>query len=248
MFKKVKVLMLGVMVATLVTGCGMKADYSIEISKDKDVSIKIVTAMDNELIDAMINMGDSFGSESSEEKSYTDKERWEYLEKDQKEDESFKDFKAAKYDKDGYKGYTYTLDLGKIEDLVGDAKEIEMDNIGKDSKLFTKKGDVYTLNIKTSDEDSQQMEQYAGSVNFDAKLKVKLPNKAESNNATSVDGNTYIWDLTKAKNIELSFKLTGASSKDNNMMLIVGGAVVAVGLVAVAVVVINNNKKNKVSM
>ena len=220
-------------VVLLVTGCGMKAEYGIKIGKDKNVNLEFVVAQDDELIDAMSGKSDG---------SNTDDARWEYLESQQSsEDADFKDFEKVKYDKDGYKGYTYKLALGNIENLVKDGDATDIDSLSKDSKMFTKKGDVYSLNIKLSDDQSSELEQYASSINFDLKLKVTLPVKAKSNNATSVEGTTYTWDLTKAKSIELSFDLNGA--KSNNVVLIVGG-VCAVAAIAIGVVVLTK-KKNK---
>lgn len=211
----------------LLTGCGMKAEYGIKISKDKDVTIEITSAQDDEMIDYSITNG-------QEGQDVTDEQRWEYLEEQAKEDDSYKDYERVKYDKDGYKGYTYKLKAGKIEDLVADGDAVEFDKLGENNKLFTKKGNVYSMNVKVSDEEANQIKQYAQYVNFDLKLTVTLPNKAKSNNATTVDGNTYTWDLTKLddKGIELSFEFGGSNS--NNIMLIAGGAcaVIAIGICA----------------
>ena len=241
--KKLKLLAISALLVTVVTGCKMKAEYGITISKDSDVKISVISAMDDEMIDAMINMGDSSGSESSD-KDHTDKERWEYVEKNSEEDESYKDYKKEKYEEDGFKGYTYTADLGKIDDLVAkDDKSVDFDEIGKDAKIFTKKGDVYSLIVKLSDDDTKQVEQYSGSVGFDLKLKVKLPSKAKSNNATEVDGTTYIWDLTKVKDIKLSFALNAKSS--NNNVLIIGAACAGAAIVIGGCALVLSKKKNK---
>lgn len=220
-------------VVLLVTGCGMKAEYGIKIGKDRNVNLEFVVAQDNELIDAMSGKSDG---------SNTDDARWEYLESQQSsEDADFKDFEKVKYDKDGYKGYTYKLELGDIEKLVKDGEAADIDSLGKDSKIFTKKGDVYSLNIKLSDDQSSELEEYASQINFDLKLKVTLPVKAKSNNATSVDGTTYTWDLTKAKSVELSFDFNGA--KSTNMVLIAGGICAVVGIGICVFVLVNKKKK-----
>ena len=242
--KKFKLLMVSALLVILATGCGMKAEYDITISKDSDVRIDIISAMDDEMIDAMINMGNSFGSEDSESKTYTDQERWEYVEKNSEEDSSYDDYKKVKYDKDGYKGYHYNLNLGKIDNLVAsDDKEIDFDKVGKNAKIFTKKGNVYTLIMKPSDQDTEQMNQYNGSVNFDVKLKVKLPNKAKSNNATEVDGTTYIWNLTKVKDIKLSFTLDGKST--DNKVIIIGAVCCVTAIVICGCALVLSKKKNK---
>ena len=79
---------------------------------------------------------------------------------------------------------------------------------------------------------------------FDLKLSITLPNAALTNNATTVSGNTYTWDLLKAKSFDLTFKLDDVKSS-NNVWLIVGIAagVVLVGLGVTYFVV--KGKKNK---
>ena len=237
MKKLFKLATMSLAVIVLATGCAMKAEYGIKIDKDKNVKLEIVSAMDNEFIDQSMNMGNSLSNgennDNTETKTYTDEERWEFLESDEREDSAgnFEGFEKAKYDKDGYKGYTYTKNLGEIDKLIADKDEVvTLDKLGADSKIFTKKGDVYTLNVKVGDDQSKEIEEYGSLITFDAKLKVTLPTKAKSNNATSVDGNTYTWDLTKAKTIELSFDFN--NSKSNNIIMIAGCvcAVAAIGI------------------
>ena len=240
MKKFFKLATLSLMVVLLVTGCGMKEEFGIKIGKDKKVTLEILVAQDDEMIDAMLDMG---SSDSDGTKKHTDKERWEYVDSSDSSD-SFKDYKKTKYDKDGYKGYTYTLELGDIDELVSDGDKADLTAIGEDSKIFTKKGDVYSLNTELSTEDTKEMEQYASSVDLDIKLKVTLPNKAKSNNATKVTGTTYIWDLTKAKSIDLSFDFSGkgASSSNNNIIMIAGGACAVIGI-AICVVALTKKKQ-----
>ena len=237
--KKFKLFVVALIAMVLATGCAMKTEYGIKIGNDKSVKLEFLVAQDNEMIDAMLNMAGGEGE-------HTDKERWNYLESNGKENTDFKDFKKVKYDKNGFKGYTYTLDLGKIDDLVADSVEaVDFEKIGNGSKIFTKEGDVYKLNIKSSDDDNQQMEQYKDSVKFDVTLKVTLPEKAKSNNATKVDGTTYTWDLTKTADIDLAFELTGkAATKDNNKIIIIGAACAGAAIV-IGVVALTLTKKKK---
>ena len=227
-------------VMLLFAGCKMKADYQIEIGKDKNVTLTFVVAQDDEMIDAMLSMKNSTSSSSSSTKTFTDQERWEYIESSSDED-SYKDFKKEKYDKDGFKGYTYTLSLGSLDDLVAsDSSATDFEKITKETKIFTKSGDTYKLNLKPSDSDVQQMQQYKSSVGFDVTMTVKLPNEAKSNNATTVDKTTYTWDLTQTNNIDLEFEI----KKDNNMIIIIGGicAVAAIAICGLAIVL--KKKKN----
>ena len=89
------------------------------------------------------------------------------------------------------------------------------------------------------------MSQYASSIGFDVKLRVSLPNKAKSNNATSVEGNTYIWDLTQAGDIDLSFVI----NEDNTSSMIMRiGCACATAAIAISVLALMQNKKKKKSV
>ena len=211
MKKIFKMLSICLIAVVFLSGCAMKSEYGIVVSKDKDVSVEILSAMDDELIDSMLGMGNS---ESDENKTYTDAERWEYINSNIDND-SYEEYTKEKYDKDGFKGYIYKTKLGKIDDLsTDDAEEIDLGEFDKDSKIFLKKDGKYSLNVKLSEDDSNEMESYKENVGFEVSLKVTLPNKAISNNATDVsdDGLTYTWDLLKTQDIELTFDLSG----DNN--------------------------------
>ncbi len=200
----------------LFAGCEMKNEYGIVIDSDKDVSIQIVSAMDDELIDSMLGMSDSENEdENSEEKTYTDAERWQYIESNMEDHEGYT---KEKYEKDGFKGFVFKKNLGNIDDLSSDSEEdVSLEEIEEDSKIFIKKDGKYTLNVKNDDENEAEMEEYKDSVGFDISLTVTLPNKAISNNATEVssDGLTYTWDLLKEQNIELTFDFD--NSKKNHV-------------------------------
>ena len=83
------------------------------------------------------------------------------------------------------------------------------------------------------------MGEYASQLKMDATFKITLPNKAKSNNATSVDGNTYIWDLTKTQNLELSFTI----GNDNSKIIIIGGICGAAIIICGCALVISKKKK-----
>ena len=93
-----------------------------------------------------------------------------------------------------------------------------------------------------SSDDSALLEQYMS--NMDMKFTVKLPYKAISNNATSVnnDGKDLAWDLTKSKdfkNIEFAFTLYNTT---NIIILVVVGVVIIGGVVFF---IVNRKKKGK---
>ena len=234
----------------LLSGCTMKMSTGLDISKDGEVTAKIVAAYDDEMLDAMINMGSgdsdlSGDTTDTEQKKHTDKERWDYLETSTKENDSYDGFEQEKYEKDGFKGYTFTKKMGKIDDLIADKKDEKtaMDSFGKDAKIFIKEGNVYKLNVKNSEEnDPETMKQYESmGAAIDMKFEVTLPNKAKSNNATKVEGNTYTWDLLKTQDIKLEFELGGSS----NLLPIIIGAAAAVVVIGVVAVVLVKGKKNK---
>ena len=255
MKKYLKVITLCLMAVLLLSGCTMKAEYGIVVEKNKNVKFEIISAQDDELLDSLMNMASSDESESesdetesdesdSNEKTYTDAERWAYLESQREKDDDkdkYKDYTITKYEKDGYKGYVYTRTLGKIDDLISeDGTKVELDETNT-SKFFKKDGNKYSLNIKLSDEESEQMSQYSSSVMFDIKLRVTLPKEAISNNATTVEGTTYIWDLTKTQDINLTFDF----GPDLTFIAICAGAGLLVVVIVLVLAITLSKKKNK---
>ena len=247
MKKTIKIIAILAMIMLFVTGCGMRSNVGLEIAKDKTVTVKIVQAMDDEMIDYYLSMANN----DEEGTTYTDAQRWEYVETST-DDSEYEGYAKEKYDKDGYKGYVFSKELGKIEDLIVESDEpISIDKISSDSKIFTKKGDTYTLKIDFDSDDVEQAESYKEyGVVFDLSFYITLPNKATDNNATSVsdDGKTYTWDLLQAKDANISFKLGGGllGGSSSNVLPIVLGCVAGVAVVAViVVVVVKVSKKGK---
>ncbi len=229
-------------VTLLLSGCTMKMNMGLNISKDGKVTAKTISAIDNEMIDAMMSMNSMGEEETEEQPEITDEQRWAFVEGQASEDnEQYKDYKKEKYDKDGLKGYVYTKELGSIDDLVAEnADAVDMNDLDADSKMFVKKGDKYVLNVKSDTSYKEQSAQYSESgATFDVKFEVTLPNKASKSNATSVKGTTYTWDLLKADSIELEFDLKGGSCN----WLLIGG--IAGGVLVVCVVLCLVLKKKK---
>ena len=96
MKNKLKLILVGILSLVLVTGCGMKTNIHMDIKANKDVKVSMTVAMDDELIDAMINSGD----ESKTSATITDKDRWAYIEDGLKNDD-MEGYTQTKYDKDG---------------------------------------------------------------------------------------------------------------------------------------------------
>ena len=260
--KKIKYLVLGIMLTTLVTGCGMKSNVMLDINDKKDVNFQVLIAMDDEMLDTMLSMGetsldeDEESTEMPEAKTHTDEERWNYLKEGFTSDLSEDQYE--KYTEGKFKGYKVSVFKGNIDEVTKDKADEKFNlslasDINGDEKdnitLFTKKGNNYVANLKfdnSSNEEFSSVNNYSSSMDlFEMKFVVTLPTKAISNNADSVssDGKTLTWDMTKdAKDINFEFNFNG--SKSNNMvMYAIAGGVLAVGIIALVVVVSNNKKK-----
>lgn len=220
MSKKIAKVLLVLITLVAMTGCAMKENLNMKISSNKNVKITLIAAMDDEMIDTMISMKESgeMPSTDNEKKTYTDEERWKFLESDENDTMSVPDdYNVKKYDKDGFKGYLAEKDLGSI-DTMSTEKGAQTDrvNIFSDDeifegKLFIKDGTEYTSNMKidlSESEDGEDMSSYEsyGAV-FDMKLIIEFPRVPLSHNAdeVSADGKTLTWDLLKKKDVEFTF-------------------------------------------
>ena len=86
----------------LLTACTIKNVSSIIIDDKSDVTVTVITSMDNEAIDTFMSLS---SGETNEEgqldvREHTDAEKWAYLEGSLSTDESLKDFKKEKYEND----------------------------------------------------------------------------------------------------------------------------------------------------
>ena len=244
MKNKLKLILVGIISLLLVTGCGMKTNIHMDIKSNKDVNVSMTIAMDDELIDAMISTEDE-----TKQGNVTDADRWTYLEKSLSESsDDMKDWKSSKYDKDGYKGYTYTSKTLKLDDLTGDKKDKKYDFFGEEeidkAKLFVKTSKGYKSNFSgdmSNDSSLGSSSSYSSQMSlFEVTFSVTLPSKPISHNATSVskDGKTLTWDLTKESNIEFEF------STGPNYLLYGGIAVLVIVIIVVIVLVSKSSHKN----
>ena len=174
-----KVIALAV-ILLLMAGCTMKENLTMTISTDKNIKVSVLMAMDNEMIDGMLSMGNTSG----EKKTYTDADRWAYLEGDSSTLSVPKDYKTEKYDKDNFKGYVATKDFGKIDAVSAESATARVNILGnsKDSSndsddifkgtLFIKNGNKYKSNmtIDMGDSSSQLSTYQASGAIFDLKL------------------------------------------------------------------------------
>ena len=272
-----KVLLVAIMVVMLTAGCTMKCDMGMYINADKNVGMKIIMAYDKEMVDSMLSMGnmstttvpaeETTSTETTTAAEITDEQRWAFVEQSLSLSEEDGET-IEKYTEEGYYGYSYTKEFGKLDEVTGETAEtkayINDDNFDEGQVLFIKEGNVYKSNmaIDKTEESFSQMSTYStmGAM-FDLTFSVTLPVKPISHNADKVseDGKTLYWDLTKVENVEFEFDLTSeeapvastpaenksVANKENqmNMMVYIGVAGLCVVVLVIVVIVIRKNSK-----
>lgn len=234
--KTLKRLFALVMVVVLMAGCTMKTNTGFVIDEKGKISVTMIMAMDDEMIDAYLTMKEdpslmqAENPDDVELKEHTDAERWAFIDSDEDgnplaADDDMEGFTKVKYDKDGFKGYVYTKEVGTLDEVTKESatERVNITNAISDEgsfenvALFTKSGDTYKSNMKldmgteTSADDMKELEE-AGAV-IDMSFIIELPTKPISSNADSTenDGKTLKWNMTSAKNLEFEFKLTGSN-------------------------------------
>ncbi len=206
--KKIKRVFVLLLAVVLLAGCSMKEDFNLKIRSDKKVGFEVKLLMDNEMIDTMISMNDST---SEEGKTYTDEERWKYLDESDtcKSEEGYTCEKITEGD---YKGFKMIMSPTDIDSMTGTGDKInlaEMNNFN--GSLFTKTDDVYSSNFEFNlSGESNEYSSYISQMDaIKLSFVVTLPNPSISNNADKVssDGLTLTWDLspTANKSIDFSF-------------------------------------------
>ena len=206
MKKKVTLLFAVLLALVIMAGCSMKELISVNITKDGKASMEVVMAYGDETIDQLMAM-----SASGESKTFTDEERWAYLESGSTDQTYDEKFTTERYEEEGYKGFKLVAKDLSISDLVyesGDS-EVNANNIASEGKLFTKNGNEYTMEFTGSDSDSSSTITSGSGDEIVMKISITLPAPAKSNNATEVseDKLTYTWDLLKAESAKLVFEL-----------------------------------------
>ncbi len=131
-------------------------------------------------------------------------------------------YKVEDYKDDGYTGVKISIDVDDINIISGNnIGVVELTTLfntkASDIKLFnTKKidgGTLYTANF-TYNLTTEGIDSYTSSSTFDVesyqsimdlKYSITLPVKTENNNATSNEGNTYVWNLEFGKVNEITY-------------------------------------------
>ena len=210
--KKVKKILLVLLAVLLLTGCSMKMHYNVEVTSDKKVSLGILIAYDDDLLDKIISNNKVISN-----KTYTNEERWTYLEENLKGNEKYKEYKSEKYEEGNFKGYIFTSEKLKISD-VSSTERTDRFSLSNDYEelekqvWFIKEGNKYISNIKVNESNDSKEKEYEEKLgtNLEAKVIVKLPVRAISSNATNVseDGKTLTWDLKNngTQNIDFEFQ------------------------------------------
>ena len=272
--KKRKILIIATLIA-LLTGCSMKMNIGFKIDKDKKLSFQMLEAMDNEMIDAMINFNsyddneDEFNDATDEQiddatdeqiddptdeqnnVEITDEMRWKYLEEAFQNNQE--DAKLEKYEKDNFKGFIITKEISNIDDAStsNPADRVDINEETFEFKnLFIKNGDVYKSNLSMKkNEEYSSFSQYEtmGAV-FDIKFVVTLPNKSISNNADMVssDGLTLTWDLLKNTSEQKNIDFEFKfGDSSSSSNLITYIGIAALLIIIIIVIILLSQKKSK---
>ncbi len=220
MKKIVKLLALVAMLCLLLVGCGMKMEIGLRVNPDKTVEMTVLSAMDDELIEAYLSMEESGDGEGSGEREYTDEEKWAFLESSNTVTMSGEEVEKERYDDGTYKGYRTIRKADDIDTLSveGDTVEVDWESISESDKIFAKNGDTYMMHL-TLNESGEIADAKAYSeqgIDMQVDFTITLPNPAETHNATSVseDGLTYTWNMLTSESVDISFKLTNVQEKE----------------------------------
>ncbi len=260
MKKLSKVLLAIIVTVFLFTGCSLRENIEMNISADKNISMSIVMAMDEDMIDSMLTADGTLTKDK-----ITDEKRWEYIDKSvDKMDDSYK---KEKYNQDGYKGYKYTIELGTLDDISTTSSDKRVDlseafeGKFKGNNLFIKEDNTYISNMKYTVEGDNDYSQYESmGAMFDLNFVINIPNQAKDYNADKLEneGTRLTWSLMKSADIEFKFDLDSKAnnndtkeankendSKNNNTIIIIGAVIGGILLIAIIVLIIVLSKKNK---
>ena len=238
--KKLKYFLALSLVVLLASGCEMVAHYETTISSNKNVTQRIIIAVDNEMVEGMLSMENM----DEEGTTYTEEEKWQMVDSmfEEEADFDYEGFTKERYETpEGLKGYQYTKELGNIDTITGDEITFTLDDGTTNENLimFQKRGNNYFTEFEAGEPvDTSDTEGY--DITYNVKYIVHLPSESISNNATEVseDGKTLTWDLTQSLDT-ISYEF---AFSNNTVMYIIIGVLVVCAIVAF--VLLNKKKKN----
>jgi hypothetical protein len=278
-----KLLLVSVLSVVLVTGCKMKTSMEFNIDKE-NTNINLIMAFDDEFIDTMLAYQENPDAISGDPATttvptHTDEERWAYIESGSwtSMGDVSDDYKPERYEKDGFKGYSYSIPVGKLDDISSETATERVDlsqlfngsEINDDAVLFIKNGNTYTSNMSyTVSNDTTGMEGVSAeqmAEAFDISISFNLPSEAAANNATTVsaDKKKLTYSLLETKNIDFSFTLddgkavvptntsTESSKKDvlsDKMVYAIVGVVCLLAIAVVIIIILTRGKKNNATV
>ena len=278
-----KLLLVSVLSVVLVTGCKMKTSMEFNIDKE-NTNINLIMAFDDEFIDTMLAYQENPDALSGDPATttapaHTDEERWAYIESGSwtSMGDVSDDYKPERYEKDGFKGYSYSIPVGKLDDISSETATERVDlatlfngsEINDDAVLFIKNGNTYTSNMSyTVSNDTSGMEGVSAEQMaevFDISIAFNLPSEAAANNATTVsaDKKKLSYSLLETKNIDFSFTLddgkavvptnTSTESSKNDvlsdkMVYVIVCVVCLLAIVVVIIIILTRGKKNNATV
>ena len=211
MKKRIALLLSLVMLALMLTSC-VRMEMDFTIKKNGKVDASILYAVDTSM-GSMSDLDDA-GLTAPEDLEDMREEGWD----------------VQPYSDGTYQGYRMTRKNVEMKDALDSTA------MGETDIAFTKKGSTYILDIPLfdSDTDSESMEALSmlKMVGGSFKLRLTLPNKPVSHNATNVseDGKTLEWDLlsmTPGQTVHVEFKMGGGFLKYVAIMTVILLVVVA---------------------
>ncbi len=229
----------------LLSGCSVKENIHTKINENQSMELTIISAFDDEFLNGAMNE-----INKTDDKKYTEKEMWSFLEERISPEKEKGYYEIEKYEKDGYKGYTFTLKIDNIDDITSDDASFDIRDYTflPEQKLFKKEGEKYISKIYYSEISGEKY------VDYDLTFEITLPYETLSNNADEVssDGKTLKWNTASGEKGEINFEFSfNPDYKDkindnivnSNIYLIIGSTVICVILVAGILLFIK--KRNK---
>lgn len=205
--KKIFKLILIIMTILTFTGCTIKNENTMEISKDGSMKYEVILSYDIETIKTLLT--------AEYEKEITKEDIKEFVE--QIDEPSFEGFKKEDYEDKEFIGHKYTYEVKHIDEITSNKNEkvniyIDTDEKLKDKKLFYKEEKLITKYISNMYYEIIKNEEYNDSqIDYLITYKVTLPYESLSNNADEIkeNGKSLTWyiDSTKKENINFSFSL-----------------------------------------